>query len=184
MRIISGYHKGFRFPKRAMPHARPTTDRAKEALFNILDQRIDYESVEVLDLYSGMGSIALEFISRGASHVTAIDHNRKSISYIQEIAQQLAVENLTVHSSKVLSFLKKTDKSYPVIFADPPYHSTQEIRQLLDVLSVGNFLTLGGIFILEHQSMTPIHHPALIESRNYGQSTFSFFNFVKLPCEK
>jgi 16S rRNA (guanine966-N2)-methyltransferase len=89
MRIVSGEHKGFRFPQRNMPHARPTTDRAKEALFNILDQRYHYDELKVLDLYGGLGSIALEFCSRGVQNVTAVDASRKSVVYIKEVAEKL-----------------------------------------------------------------------------------------------
>ena len=178
MRIISGTHKGFRFPQRNMPHARPTTDRAKEALFNILDQRFYYEDIQVLDLYSGLGSVSLEFCSRGAKQVTAIDFNRKSIAYIKDIAEKLRIDNLSIRQSKVSTYLKNNSEKFDVIFADPPYNATQEIQELIQIISQGDFLTSDGIFILEHQTMTQINHAALVESRNYGQSTFSFFKFV------
>ena len=178
MRIISGAHKGFRFPQRNMPHARPTTDRAKEALFNILDQRFYYEDIQVLDLYSGLGSVALEFCSRGAKQVTAIDNNRKSVAYIKDVAEKLRIDNLLIRQSKVLSYLKNNTEKFDVIFADPPYNATREIQELIQVLSQGEYLTPDGTFILEHQTMTQINHDALVESRNYGQSTFSFFKFV------
>ena len=178
MRIISGSYKGFRFPNRNMPHARPTTDRAKEALFNILGQRFYYEDIHVLDLYSGMGSVALEFCSRGAKYVTAIDNHRKSLDYIKEITIELNIKNLSIKLSKSLIYLKKTTKQFDVIFADPPYNANREIDELIQLLSKRNYLTSGGVFILEHQTMKQINHPALVESRNYGQSTFSFFKFV------
>lgn len=178
MRIISGTHKGFRFPQRNMPHARPTTDRAKEALFNILDQRYFYEDIRVLDLYSGMGSVALEFCSRGAKEVTAVDFNRKSIVYINDVAEKLVTDNLSIRQSKVSPYLKNTSEKFDVIFADPPYNANREIQELIQIISQGDFLTSDGIFILEHQTMTQIDHPARVESRNYGQSTFSFFKFV------
>jgi len=178
MRIISGTHKGFRFPQRNMPHARPTTDRAKEALFNILDQRFYYEDIQVLDLYSGLGSVALEFCSRGAKQVTAIDNNRKSVAYIKDVAEKLRIDNLSIRQSKVSTYLKNNSEKFDVIFADPPYNATQEIQELIQIISQGDFLTSGGIFIIEHQTMTQINHTALVESRNYGQSTFSFFKFV------
>jgi 16S rRNA (guanine966-N2)-methyltransferase len=177
MRIISGLHKGFRFPQKAMPHARPTTDRAKEALFNILDQRYHYDEIKVLDLYGGMGSIALEFCSRGVEDVTTVDFNRKSISYIKEISQKLKV-SLKVLSAKVLPFLHTTDEKYDIIFADPPYNMGKEIGLLIELLSERKPFVAGGILILEHQSMTKLDHPAITETRVYGQSTFSFFNFV------
>ena len=178
MRIVSGAHKGFRFPQRNMPHARPTTDRAKEALFNILDQRFYYEGIQVLDLYSGLGSVSLEFCSRWAKQVIAIDFNRKSIAYIKDIAEKLRIDNLSIRQSKVSTYLKNNSEKFDVIFADTPYNATQEIQELIQIISQGDFLTSDGIFILEHQTMTQINHTALVESRNYGQSTFSFFKFV------
>jgi 16S rRNA G966 N2-methylase RsmD len=122
--------------------------------------------------------VALEFCSRGAKQVTAIDFNRKSIAYIKDVADKLAVDNLLIKQSKVLSYLKNNTEKFDVIFADPPYNATREIQELIQVLSQGDFLTSDGIFILEHQTMTQINHDALVESRNYGQSTFSFFKFV------
>ncbi|MBT6235337.1 MAG: methyltransferase [Bacteroidetes bacterium] len=177
MRIVSGEHKGFRFPQRNMPHARPTTDRAKEALFNILDQRYHYDELKVLDLYGGLGSIALEFCSRGVQNVTAVDASRKSVVYIKEVAEKLKAP-LTVTQMKVLPFLKKTEEQYDIIFADPPYNMAKEIDLLISQLADNQPFTSEGVFILEHQSMSQINHPAITETRHYGQSTFSFFNFV------
>jgi 16S rRNA G966 N2-methylase RsmD len=88
------------------------------------------------------------------------------------------VDNLLIKQSKVFSYLKNNTEKFDVIFADPPYNATREIQELIQVLSQGDFLTSDGIFILEHQTMTQINHDALVESRNYGQSTFSFFKFV------
>lgn len=176
MRIISGRFKGLRFPTRNMPHARPTTDRAKEALFNILNQQYYLEDCEVLDLYGGMGSMALEFVSRGAE-VTTVDFNRKSIKYIADVANSFGAE-LKIRQAKVHSYLKKEDKQYDIIFADPPYNAGPEIQELIKVLENGNYLKKDGIFILEHQSMSSIEHQSIVDSRNYGQSSFSFFNFV------
>lgn len=176
MRIISGRHKGLRFPSRNMPHARPTTDRAKEALFNILNQTYYFEDSKVLDLYSGLGSMALEFCSRGAE-VTTVEFNRKSISYIIDFSKKIGTE-LNIKQAKVLSYLGKESKKYDIIFADPPYNATVEIQKLIEVISQGEFLKPGGVFILEHQSMNQIKHSAIFETRDYGQSSFSFFNFV------
>lgn len=176
MRIISGEHKGFRFPTRNMPHARPTTDRAKEALFNILDQTYYYEDCKVLDLYAGLGSISLEFCSRGCLDVTSVDFNRKSIGYILELIKKLNLK-LVLKQLKVLKFLEKDKEQYDIIFADPPYSATPEIHKLIESIASKNKLKEGGVFILEHETMTDFQHPNITEKRNYGQSTFSFFNF-------
>ena len=159
-----------------MPHARPTTDRAKEALFNILDQTYYFEDINVLDLYAGLGSISLEFASRGSQDITSIEYSRKSIYYISEIAKKLDL-SIDLKNLKVQKYLKNTDKSFDIIFADPPYKDASEISELIEIISAGSFLNTGGLFILEHQSMSPITHPNIYETRNYGQSTFSFFKF-------
>ena len=176
MRIISGLHKGFRFPEKNMPHARPTTDRAKEALFNILDQTYYFEDIKVLDLYSGLGSIALEFCSRGTTDITAVDFNRKSISYIKELVAKLEM-SLQLEQEKVLSYLAKDENQYDIIFADPPYNDNAEIHALVETISTGNYLRKGGLFILEHQAMTMVDPSFITDKREYGKSTFSFFNF-------
>lgn len=176
MRIISGKHKGFRFPSKNMPHARPTTDRAKESLFNILNQTYDLEEVKVLDLYGGLGSMAFEFSSRGAQ-VTTVDFNRKSIAYIINICKRLEAD-ITIKQAKVLQFLKRESSKYDIIFADPPYNAGGEIQKLIALLAEGNYLNDNGVFILEHQSMTQVKHQAISEIREYGQSSFSFFKFV------
>lgn len=162
-----------------MPHARPTTDRAKEALFNILYQTFDFEETKVLDLYGGMGSMALEFSSRGCPEVVTVDFNRKSVQYIKDVATKLEAA-VNVKQSKVLPFLKRMGNKYDIIFADPPYNAGPEIQELIETISSGNFLNSEGVFILEHQSMTQVQHPTLIESRSYGQSTFSFFKFEEI----
>ncbi|NNJ56010.1 MAG: methyltransferase [Bacteroidia bacterium] len=175
MRIISGKYKGFQFPQKNMPHARPTTDRGKEALFNILDLHYYLDEIDVLDLYSGLGSIAMEFVSRG-SNVIAVDSSFKSIRYIQANIQKLNCE-IQLKQTAVLTFLKRCEASFDIVFADPPYNASQEIHDLLETITNGNFLKSGGVFILEHQTAMPIKHPSCYDSRKYGQSTFSFFKF-------
>ena len=159
-----------------MPHARPTTDRAKEALFNIIDQSYYFEDITVLDLYAGLGSISLEFASRGTQSITSVEFNRKSINYISEISKKLDL-SLNLISQKVEKYLKYTEETFDVIFADPPYNNFSEIGNLIETITQGKFIKAGGIFILEHQTMTPIDHPKIFDKRNYGQSTFSFFKF-------
>ncbi len=175
MRIISGQYKGFQFPEKNMPHARPTTDRGKEALFNILDQHYYLDEIDVLDLYAGLGSVSLEFASRG-SNVIAVDSSFKSIRYIKANADKLKCD-IPLKQSAVLSFLNRCEAQFDIIFADPPYNATQEIQDLIKTVENGNFLKPNGVFVLEHQTAMPIKHAACYDSRKYGQSTFSFFKF-------
>jgi len=176
MRIISGIHKGYKFPERNMPHARPTTDRAKEALFNILEQRFYLDDIAVLDLYTGLGSIALEFASRGCEDITSVDFNSKSVSYVLEIATKLELP-VKVKQAKVLKFLSQNTAQFDIVFADPPYQAGKEIQELINFIENNKVIKSGGLFILEHVSSLPIHNKALVEQRKYGQSTFSFFTF-------
>ena len=177
MRIVSGSLGGLRFPEKNMPHARPTTDRAKEALFNILAQRFYLDDIDVLDLYSGLGSMAFEFYSRGATSVTAVDYHRKSVQYIKELNAKWKA-NVDSKPYKVLDFLKRNIEQYDIIFADPPYGAGVEIQALINCMTELRPLKEGGVFILEHETRNAIHSPYKVETRNYGQSSFSFFNFV------
>ncbi|MEJ6751475.1 MAG: RsmD family RNA methyltransferase, partial [Bacteroidia bacterium] len=110
------------------------------------------------------------------TEITAVEWNAKSIGYIKEIISKLGVK-MVLKQNKVLKYLKKSEDSYDIIFADPPYNAAQEIKELIDLLASGQYLKPGGVFILEHQTMAAIQHPAIIEKREYGQSTFSFFKF-------
>lgn len=178
MRVVSGSLGGLRFPEKNMPHARPTTDRAKEALFNILTQRYHLDTVNVLDLYSGLGSMAFEFYSRGAVSVTAVDYHRKSVQYIRDMNTKWNA-HVEIKPYKVLDYLKRNNDTFDIIFADPPYNAGIEIQSLLKTMQELNPLKSGGTFILEHETQNTIHSPYITETRNYGQSTFSFFNFEK-----
>lgn len=156
-----------------MPHTRPTTDRAKESLFNILDQRYHMDRIKVLDLYSGMGSIGLEFCSRGSEDVTSVEAHGKNVAYIGKVAELLKAP-LKVVRSKCLPFLNKTSETYDIIFADPPYHSP-DYPGLVSAVFDKSLLKEGGVLILEHHTGLNFSQEQLKESRAYGQSTFSFF---------
>jgi 16S rRNA (guanine(966)-N(2))-methyltransferase RsmD len=176
MRIISGKHKGFRFPEKKMPHARPTTDRAKESLFSILNGRIDFEDLSVLDLYAGLGSVAFEFVSRGAEEVVAVDSSIKSVKYIQDIQSKLK-SDVKIVQEKVLSFLKRNSNKFDLTFADPPYAAAQEIADLIQFFENEPDKRPSNALIIEHSTALQMDNPNITESRNYGQSTFSFFTF-------
>ncbi|MBC7885815.1 MAG: RsmD family RNA methyltransferase [Saprospiraceae bacterium] len=177
MRIIGGKFKGRRFipPAKNWP-TRPTTDFAKEGLFNILNNRIDFEETVMLDLFGGTGSHCYEFISRGCKDVTYVDNFGSCAAFVTKISIELNIENLlTIYKSDVFRFLKTNIKQYDYIFAGPPY-PLPNLNSIPDEIFKYNTLAADGLFVLEHN---PNHdfkqHTRYIESRNYGTTIFSFF---------
>jgi 16S rRNA (guanine(966)-N(2))-methyltransferase RsmD len=174
MRIISGSHKGRRIIAPKNLPIRPTTDRSKEGLFNILHHRIDINSTTVLDLFSGAGNISYEFASRGAPKITSVDQNRFCVKFIQKTNQALGF-NISVIKGESLSFLEKNIIKYDLIFADPPY-DWNEIAYKKIVLLSQKLLNDDGMLILEHNKFLNISSFEGFDfSRAYGDSVFSFF---------
>ena len=175
MRIIGGALKGLRLnPPKNLP-VRPTTDLAKEALFNILQNKITFEGIKVLDLFSGTGNIALEFASRGATEVICIDRSIHCINYVKDTARQHKLEQIKTYKADVFKYLQLETEQYNLIFADPPYDLNQ-IPEIPKIIFDQCLLAPGGLLIVEHQSMQNLsQHPAFIEQRKYGHSSFSFF---------
>lgn len=175
MRIVSGNFKGMRVEPPRDITARPTTDFAKESLFNTLGNIIDFYNIKVLDLFAGTGSISYEFISRGAASVIAIEMSITQIDFIKKMCNKLKTTNIHVYRSDVLKFLNRCKEQYDVIFADPPYQMSN-IEAILDAVFKGNLLGEDGIFILEHNKEHSFaEHPNLFDSRRYGNVHFSFF---------
>lgn len=175
MRIVSGKFKGIRFEPPRDITARPTTDFAKESLFNILDNIIDFDGIRVLDLFAGTGSISYEFVSRGARSVTGIEMNTKQIDFIKKTCTKLKIDNLHVYRSDVFKYIAKCSERYDVVFADPPYQMNN-IDELLAAVVGNSLLTDDSIFILEHNRHHSFaDHPNLIDSRKYGNVHFSLF---------
>ena len=176
MRIISGSHKGKRIQAPKHLSARPTTDMAKEALFNILRNQIHFDELEVLDLFAGTGNISYEFASRGTPGITAIDRDHKSAAFISKTARELDFP-IKVIKSDVFGFLKKIKAKYDIIFADPPYHLPHvDFVKLIGLVFENELLTMEGMLILEHSKHTDLSNaPNFKESRKYGGSMFSFF---------
>jgi len=175
MRIIGGVLKGLRLnPPKNLP-VRPTTDLAKEALFNILQNQIEFDNINVLDLFSGTGNISMEFASRGAKQVIAIDRSIHCINYLKDAARQHKLEQIKTFKADVFKYLQMESDQYDLIFADPPYDLNQ-IPEIPKMIFEKNILTAGGLLIVEHQSMQNLsQHPAFVEHRKYGHSSFSFF---------
>ncbi|MGC9150730.1 MAG: 16S rRNA (guanine(966)-N(2))-methyltransferase RsmD [Microbacter sp.] len=184
MRIISGFYKGRRFNPPLNMTARPTTDFAKEALFNVLTHWIDdWEHISVLDLFAGTGSISYEFISRGVQQVIAVEMSEKQLAFIHQIINKLQLQKyLKLHRMDVFRFLKKANsESFDIIFADPPYMMA-EIDTLPDLIFEHSLLAPNGLFILEHSSKHDFgNHPYFKESRTYGNVHFSFFQKENEP---
>lgn len=176
MRIISGKHKGKRLIAPKKLPVRPTTDMAKEALFNILNNRYNFQNLKILDLFSGTGNIAYEFASRGVIQVTVIDENHNCVKYIQKTAAELEL-NLEVIKSDVFKYLEKAAGKSDIIFADPPYDVEKEsLTKIVYLTFEQKLLNENGILIVEHSKQTDLSELAhFSEARKYGSSVFSFF---------
>jgi 16S rRNA (guanine966-N2)-methyltransferase len=154
---------------------RPTTDLAKEALFNVLNNHIDFEAVRVLDLFAGTGNISLEFASRGASGVIAVENNPRCVTFIKRMASELEFENFQVIRGDAMGFLEKALVRFDLVFADPPYDFPR-LKEIPDLVFDGGLLESDGWLVLEHGPGTSFNtHPRLIENRKYGRVHFSFF---------
>jgi 16S rRNA (guanine966-N2)-methyltransferase len=174
VRIISGSKKGLVFNPPSRIRARPTTDRAKEALFNIIEVNFDFEGLNVLDLFAGTGNLSFECASRGAATTTAVDSDMVSTRFIHETAEKLGFDNLYVVRSDVFRFLKAGKGPFDLIFADPPYDSPR-IGEILPLVLENNLLSDKGWLIIEHHSKLNLAADSLFDKRSYGQSAFSFF---------
>ncbi|MDB4924907.1 16S rRNA (guanine(966)-N(2))-methyltransferase RsmD [Mucilaginibacter sp.] len=175
MRIIGGSLKGLRLnPPKNLP-VRPTTDLAKEALFNILQNQIEFDDIKVLDLFCGTGNITYEFASRGAKQVIAVDRSIHCINYIKDTARQHGLIQIKTFKADIFKYLQLETDQYDLIFADPPYDMNQIPEIPKNIFDKG-LLSPHGLLIVEHQSMQNLsNHPAFIEQRKYGHSSFSFF---------
>jgi len=175
MRIISGSHKGRALRPPMGLLVRPTTDMAKESLFNILNNYIDFEAVKVLDLFAGTGSISMEFASRSAVSVLSVDLNSRCTDYISKMATDLKFGNLSAITTNVFTFLARAAGKYDVIFADPPYDLADRDK-IPGLIFDNNWLDEEGWFILEHDKYLSFKdHPFFYEERRYGKIHFTFF---------
>ncbi|HFB99871.1 MAG TPA: hypothetical protein ENJ53_03605 [Phaeodactylibacter sp.] len=177
MRIVGGKFKGRKFtpPAKNWP-TRPTTDFAKEALFNILHNSWDFETMKVLDLFGGTGSLSYEFISRGCLDVTCVDKFGGCISFIKKTVATLQIENeIKIIRSDVFKFIAKTNQKYNLIFADPPY-AIPRMEEIPDLIFQHELLADEGWLVLEHSNLHEFqNHSHFFDKRNYGGTTFSFF---------
>lgn len=176
MRIISGLLKGKRIHAPSSLPARPTTDRAKEGLFSYLNARVDLKGKTCLDIFSGIGSISFEMLSRGASHIIAVDKNPGCVNFIRETAKNLNLNSIQVFRTDALIALERVKNTFDIIFADPPY-DYNKYQELVRIITAGNLINQGGWFIIEHPSGISFNQmPHFHETRRYGKVHFSFFH--------
>ncbi|MBO7640153.1 MAG: RsmD family RNA methyltransferase [Bacteroidales bacterium] len=177
MRIIGGRLKGKFIDPPAGFKARPTTDFAREALFDILDNAYEFDDLKVLDLFGGTGAVSYEFISRGAGHVWTVEMNPVHASFISRMARQLGIaDQVTVVRHNVFEFLPLCQEKFDLVFADPPY-ALEGLETLPDKVLSLDILHPEGWFILEHgdeHSFTT--HPHFLKERKYGRVHFTFFS--------
>ena len=175
MRIISGTYGGRRLSPPKNITARPTTDFAKESLFNLLNNRLDFEGIDVLDLFAGTGGIGIECASRGAREVTAVEIAHVQQNWIISCCRQLGIRNLSVIRGDVFKFLSACRTKYDLIFADPPY-ALEELAALPDLILKQDILKEDGWLVVEHGKDTNFtDHSRHVETRTYGSVHFSFF---------
>lgn len=175
LRIISGKYKGRRLHPPASLPVRPTTDFAREGLFNVLNRLVDYEEVKVADLFAGTGAVAFEFCSRGAGKVIAVDIERKCVDFINQTAAEFGMTELKAIRSNVMVFLRRYIEQYDVIFADPPYEMNG-IKDLPGLVFASGILPGKGLFVMEHSDRYNFtNEPFFLETRNYGRVHFTFF---------
>lgn len=176
MRIISGKYGRRRFQVPTGFNARPTTDFAKENLFNVLSNLVDFEGMEALDLFAGTGSISFELLSRDCRRVTAVEKNNTHASFIAKVAKELKTEDLLLIRGDVFRFLQSAKaESYDLIFADPPY-ALQNLEEVARLVINRNLLRDGGIFILEHPREYDFSsYSGFDQHRVYGSVNFSIF---------
>ncbi len=175
MRIISGKFRGRAINPPRNLRARPTTDFAKENLFNVLGNIVDFEECDILDLFSGTGSISYEFASRGARSVTSVEINAVHHNFIRQTARQLGCENFYAVKANAFLYLKSCTKQFDIVFSDAPY-DLEGSEQIVDMVLGGDILREGGIFIFEHsKNMDFSACPQFWQQRSYGSVQFSFF---------
>ncbi|RUT79641.1 RsmD family RNA methyltransferase [Ancylomarina longa] len=175
MRIVSGTHKGRRIHPDKNFKARPTTDFAKENLFNVLHNLVDFEDLIVLDLFGGTGGISYEFASRGAKSVICVELDHKHFLFIQKTIGELELDQILPIRSNVFRFLKTCHQKFDMIFADPPY-DLKDLESIPDLIIEKDLLNAEGILIVEHSSKNDFsNHPSFMEKRTYGSVNFSFF---------
>lgn len=180
MRIIGGDMGGRKItPPTKMPFTRPTTDIAKEGLFNMLQNQIDFEGIKTLDLFGGTGAISYELASRGAADLTIVEKDPQMFQFIKTNVEKLGIANCKVLKMEVFKYLETCHDSYDFIFAGPPYALTT-IDDIPKIVVGQQLIAEDGLFVLEHTPRNNYEgYPGFIRQRNYGTTIFSFFEKLK-----
>ena len=176
MRIVGGEHGGRKFnPPSKMPYTRPTTDIAKEGLFNVIQHKLDIEDLKTLDLFGGTGSISYELASRGAPDLTIVEKDNTMYEFIKKTSRELRIEHLKAIKMDVFKFIEQCAEKFDFIFAGPPY-ALNTIDKLPEMIFEKQLLNPGGWFVLEHTPRNDYKKfPFYKMERNYGTTVFSFF---------
>mgnify|MGYP002624096284 CR=1 FL=1 len=175
MRIITGIYKGRRFDVPRTFKARPTTDFAKENIFNVLTGYIDFDEACALDLFAGTGSISLELLSRGCRQVVSVEMDRDHAAFIRQCTTKLGADKSVLVRADVFKFLKRCHQQFDFIFADPPY-TLARLSEIPALVLDGDLLAENGIFVFEHGADHDFSsHPRFLERRSYGSVNFSLF---------
>ncbi len=175
MRIISGALKGRRIEPPHNITARPTTDFAREGLFNVLNNLLDYETLTCLDLFAGTGAISIELASRGCASILCVEQNDKHLAFIKKTMAALGITTMFPIKADVFKFIPTTSQTFDFIFADPPY-DLKNIEMIPELIFKHQLLKENGLFVFEHSRKNDFsNHPHFFQHRYYGNVNFSFF---------
>lgn len=175
MRVITGKYKGKRFDVPRSFKARPTTDFAKENLFNVLRAYLDFETTHAIDLFAGTGSITLELLSRGCPEVVCVERDRQHHAFIAQVLRTLGDRAAVPICGDALRMMERAHRAFDLVFADPPY-TLKELPEIPQRITQGGLLKPGGLLVLEHgKNLTFADRPDFLEHRAYGAVNFSFF---------
>jgi len=177
MRIISGTLKGRKIDPPKEFTGRPTTDFAREGLFNLLFNRKEIQGAKVLDLFTGSGTVSFEFASRGAAEVTCVDSDVNAIRFIKKKAEEFNTPQIKPFRFDAMNYITRAGTTFDIVFCDPPF-GKENLQEIPDAVFANNLLKKDGILVLEHEDLHSFEaHPQYLEDRKYGRVKFTFFGY-------